>query len=175
MKIYLVAGHGGDDTGAVYHGRKESDLTKEFVRLLRSQLKLYTIELGQELKNGLDLNEKSKIINNTCEKDDLAIEFHFNAFSDFSVSGTECLVKDNKELGSHIDVANKICYQLSNVLCIKNRGIKSEKDSYRGKLAFLNLKCKSIIVEICFMSNEKDMESYERNIDTLVRKMINVF
>ena len=80
FKIFINAGHGGTDPGAVSKkGTKESDITKKVSSLLACQLiqNGFNVEFFQQNKT---LSEISETENNS--KSDLFVSIHCNSFSD---------------------------------------------------------------------------------------------
>lgn len=173
MIIYLCAGHGGSDSGAVYFGKKESDLTFDFTSSLHKVLSSYDINCLLDKKEN-KAQDTINYLKNIIKQDDIALDFHFNASENKDASGCEVFVPESPSK-KEIDLAGKVCYTISTYLGIKNRGIKKPSESKRGKIGFLELNCNTILIEICFMSNLQDMDKYEKNKLILLKKFIDVF
>ena len=78
--IFLVPGHGGQDSGAFYYNVAEKDLNMQIYRKLRTKLE----ELGYKVLTSRDsdidvdfVTERSRMVNKT--NSDIFISIHFNA------------------------------------------------------------------------------------------------
>lgn len=86
------------------------------------------------------------------------VDIHFNAAS-MGASGTETLVKD-KYSKFEYKIAEMLCERISAVMGIKNRGVKTESMSARGRLGWMRMTGNNIIIEVCFLSNPGDVAKY---------------
>ena len=57
---------------------------------------------------------------------------------------------------TEIQFATAMAKTISDTLKIKNRGVKSEILSHRGRLGILHITNNSILIEVCFISNKRD-------------------
>lgn len=165
--IFLFAGHHNKDSGAIGNGLKEADLTKELRNLVVSQFK----KLGfKDYQIDDDNDTLSQVLRKISPKStDIVFDIHFNASANPTSTGTEVLVSDvasvkSKKLAAEILTANV------DVLNLKSRGLKNESESARGKLAVLNKKGLAALTEVCFITNSKDLENYEKNKVRLAEK-----
>ena len=149
----LIAGHGQGDPGAVGNGYKEADLTREFVGLLKEELEKRgkTVEVYPFSKNAVKSRD---VVNYRAEQ---ALEIHFNSFSDPNSNGTETLIHNSYK-------PDKIDKKIQEVSAIfwRDRKIKGRSDLYvmnRYKAMGLSFR----LLEICFISSEKDMKIYQEN------------
>lgn len=169
-KIFLIAGHNGAGTGANGY-LDEGAETIVFRDLLDAEL----CKLGVIPETDFDReNEKlSTIVNwlkGQVEADDLCIDIHFNAASE-SANGTEVLVPE-PATSFEKNTAEQVCDIICKVLGTRDRGVKSEKQSARGKLAMLSgFKCQQILIEICFCSNKSDVGKYNSNKEKLAKEL----
>ncbi|MFV8210282.1 GBS Bsp-like repeat-containing protein [Streptococcus pluranimalium] len=87
--VYLDAGHGGTDPGAVYFGTHEKALNLEIQKRVKSKLEAqgFRVELTRSSDTGLDLLPRSEKANKTSS--DIFVSIHFNAASTPSVNGIE--------------------------------------------------------------------------------------
>jgi len=95
---------------------------------------------------------------------DLDVSVHFNAFQKTEKPmGTEVLYKSQK------DLAGKVAAAIASVGFI-NRGAKKRDD-----LAFLNgTKEPAILIEVCFVDSQADVNVYEEHFDTICAKIADV-
>lgn len=176
MKIYLIAGHSnvdGKDQGVeckLSTGKRiEGKEVAKFVESLHKKLEQYNIHhIVDSYSN--TTSESIKWLNTQINEKDIVLDFHFNADDTGKATGSEVLIYDKKN-----KIANTMATVISNliggVLQIKDRGVKTEIDSARGKLGILRINCTSMIIEICFLSNEEDVKKYDVKYDELIDKL----
>lgn len=157
--IFLSAGHHNADPGAMGNGYKESELTKELRELIFAEIK----RLGGNVILDKDFETLSQYIGRIKPgSGSVVCDLHFNASSNNSATGAECLYK-NKANEDSISLSKEIAETISKSLGIKNRGAKSESQSARGRLAVLHTNAGiSCLPEICFITNKTDMEAYQK-------------
>jgi len=165
--IFLFAGHHNRDSGAIGNAKKEADLTKELRNLVVSQFK----KLGfKDYQIDNDNDTLSQVLGKIAPKStDIIFDIHFNASSNPKSTGTEVLISNvagmqSKRLAAEILTANV------DVLNLKSRGLKTESESARGRLAVLNKKGLAALTEVCFITNAQDLEQYQKNKVQLAEK-----
>jgi N-acetylmuramoyl-L-alanine amidase len=91
---------------------------------------------------------------------DVCVDIHFNAGPP-TATGVEVITADRftrEELGA----ATRMSVNCSKILGIRNRGVKTEKDTARKMIGILrNEKGINLLIEICFISNANDMKAYQ--------------
>lgn len=164
--IYVSAGHHNLDSGAISSncGRifKEADLTKIQRDLTIKQLDVLNVKYIVD-KDTETLSEYLKRISPTSS--DVVIEFHFNSFNKIA-NGVETIV-GNKASKLSLDFAKEINDATVQTLQLKDRGVKYESESARGKLGLFREAGISCLVEICFIDNCLDMDSWLKNKEKL--------
>lgn len=93
VKIFIDAGHGGTDPGAVANGLKEKDLTLKIAKKIRDMLNEYenvSVKLSREGDQTLTLKQRTDAAN--AWKADYLISVHINAgggtgFESFTYNG----------------------------------------------------------------------------------------
>lgn len=165
--IFLFAGHHNKDSGAIGNGHKESDLTKELRNLVVSQFK----KLGfKDYQIDDDNDTLSQVLRKITPKStDIIFDIHFNSSPSAESTGTEVLISNvagslSKKLAAEILTANV------DVLNLKSRGLKTESESARGRLAVLNKRGLAALTEVCFITNVQDLEQYDKNKIQLAEK-----
>ena len=158
LKVFPSAGHSNADPGAVAFGYKEADLTKEARNLIAKNSKAEDFIMDKDWETNRQYQSRIKPADGS-----VIFDIHFNAGSP-SATGTECFVNDkdfqNKNSLSY-KMADEICKKTSEILGIKNRGVKSEASSQHPRIGILNLKAGiSVLWEICFISSPLDMPQY---------------
>ena len=170
-KIYISAGHSstkGRDMGAVGNGFIEGVEAAELRNIIFTELKKLGITATIDSDNTI-LADSIRFFKNLTEKDSIVMDIHFNAGVP-AATGTETLIpfdssKTEKQLA--VDLTKII----SETLNIKSRGVKSEADSHHGRLGWMRLTGENVLLEVCFISNTKDMESYRKNRVELGKKI----
>jgi len=84
----------------------------------------------------------------------VTLELHFNAFNG-SAEGIEAFYDGKTKLSKAL--ATKLTEKLSEALDQKNRGVKTEASSKRGKLGLLRSAPYPVILEIAFLDSLSDM------------------
>lgn len=159
LSLFISAGHSDKDPGAAANGFTEAQVVLDFRDRLADYLreKIYFTKDGERGQN-LPLT----VAANEAVAHDLAVEFHCNAFTNPSATGVETLSDQE-----HYPLGNKLCLAISNALGIANRGAKGEGSGQHNRLAFIK-RGKGIIVELFFLTNQTDLNSYIANIDACV-------
>lgn len=158
-RIFLSAGHSNADPGAIGNGYKEADLTKELRGLVACEIVKDTtivLSLDQDMWTSGETARKVALLS---KEGDVLCDIHFNAATP-QATGTEVIIPDENTI-----MENKIAAELSagiaSILGIRNRGVKTESQTARGKLVFMRPKGRNLLIEVCFISNPTDVQSYQ--------------
>lgn len=173
-KVYLSAGHSntkGRDMGAVGNGYVEGIEAVELRNIIFSELKKLGLIAIMDSDNSI-LADTIKFFKNLTEKNAIVIDIHFNAGTE-KATGTETLVPFDATIFEK-ELADDLTKTMSEVLAIKSRGVKSEADSHHGRLGFFRLTGENVLLEVCFISNKSDMESYKKNRFVLGEKLARI-
>lgn len=173
-KTFPFAGHSDKDPGAVHNGRKEAEETKK----ARDLFIEYFPKGRSEVIPDKDW-ETNRQVQTRIQAGDGSVIFdiHFNAGSP-TAGGTECLVnrKDfaNKNSMSY-RMADEISKVTSEILGIRNRGVKCESSTRHGRLGVLNLGAGcSVLWEVCFISSVLDMQKWDLKKNELMKKVAEI-
>ena len=151
MKIFINAGHGGSDPGAVSkNGNKEKDITYKIAALTNKfLLKMgYETEFYQQKKSVTEITQKENISNS-----DLFISIHCNSFTSSTANGVEVLYFPTSIKGRQAALIMQKSL-LKNTL-LNDRGIKARDNIHVLK----HTKAPAILIELAFLSN-----SYEEQL-----------
>lgn len=167
VKVVVDAGHGGKDSGAVGHGRKEKDIVLSISQKVNSKLKSLGFQTIMTRSNDtyISLSERYSIANRNNA--DIFVSIHANSSTSTSASGIETLYKNYKTLADNIQAG------MLNETNGKSRGLK-----YRTDLAVLNgTRMPSALVEVGFISNSSESsqigsDSYQEKLATGIVKGI---
>lgn len=150
MKIFLNAGHGGTDPGAVSkNGTKEAEITAKIVDLLIKKLKIngYAFEAFQQRNSYFEI---SKVENKS--KATLFISIHCNAATSPQANGVEVLFQEQSQKGKAF--AKIFQTELIKKTRLANRGIKPRKDIHVLNRTI----APAVLIETAFITNPKEEE-----------------
>jgi len=174
MTTFISAGHNSKgikvDPGAVANGFTEADLALGFKtlvikELLKRNVKVITDKDDERLGTYLDRIKTGS--------GSVVLEFHFDAATSSSATGTTALIGNDAD---RLDkaFAKELVETTAEVLAIKNRGVLSEKQSHRGSLGLMREQGIVALLEICFITNDKDLNSYFLNKNELAVKIADI-
>ena len=157
-KIFIDAGHGGKDPGAVNGDIYEKDIALQIALKLNTALKNNGFETAMSRSTDvfIPLTERAQKANNFNA--DIFISLHLNSATNSNAEGIEFLVYENK--GVNNKLASNIQNELIKIKGIVNRGIKERKD-----LAVLNsTRMPAILIEVGFISNNRELTLLRNDI-----------
>ena len=154
MKVFISAGHGGSDPGAVANGVKEKDLNLSIALACRDELKRHGVEV--KMSRAKDENDtlSEEIRECNAYDPDLAVDIHNNAGGG---DGAEAFYHYGG--GKSKTLAENILAEIVKV-GQNSRGAKVRKNS-QGKdyYGFIReTSCPSVIVECAFVDNAQDLK-----------------
>lgn len=155
VRIFLSAGHGGGDPGAIAGGTTESEeliKTRDaVVQEMRSRgLKVLWIP------DTLNLKQTISWINDHSRRGDVALEIHADAFSNTSVRGASIYYIDENEQRK-ADAELVLRALLEAVPDLPSRGAKPDTATGVGRLGFCRqVDIPSLLLELGFLTNPQD-------------------
>lgn len=167
-KLFLIAGHGGKDPGAVSGSYIERDLAIELRFLVNNELRrLNVIPNIDDNKNYL--SQTLSWLRGKFTDKDVIIDIHWNASSNALANGTEVIIP---EIFSQYErsFAEALASTIASI-GFKNRGVKPETDTARKKLGIMRPAAENILIEVCFISNVQDMILYQKSKQILAKKL----
>jgi N-acetylmuramoyl-L-alanine amidase len=176
-KVFISAGHTrkGQDSGAVANGYKEGDLAAALRDKVVSELKTMGVtSIVDDDKNALQqtINAFRAAINPTS----ILLDIHFNAGGELA-TGVETFVPDTAS-GFELELAGELSEVVAEVMTIKLRGnaygfqgVKTERQSARGKLGWMRLVGENVLLEVCFMTNKKELDTYLFNENKIAKRI----
>lgn len=176
-KVFTSAGHSnkpGRDRGATGNGYIEGELTVEFRELLNKELKFHNIT---PISDGNDTIFKDSVVffKNITNPNSIVIDIHFNAATP-KATGVEVLIP-LKHTQFERDLAERIAACIGSELGIPLRGrkgVKTEAESHHGSLGWMRLTGENILIEMCFITNENDMKSYQSKKKSIAKKLAQI-
>lgn len=175
--LWLSAGHSnapGKDQGSEYRntgfGLSRELTVTEGAMAADLRLMIYKILQDAGFGDRVKLDDSRNVTAETFKqwrgmvrKQDLAIDIHFNSFTNKTASGTEVLVPDTYSK-MEFAVAGRLAQVTHDVMGIPLRGgrggVKTESESKRGSLLWMKLPCETILWEVCFPSNPAEQDKY---------------
>jgi len=171
--VILTAGHYGFKSGAWRQWFDEGTETIELRKLLTKSLNLR----GMKIRNDSDHERTGTVIkwvNQESKETDLLVEIHFNAVDNPNPSGVECFVQPDCT-DFEIQTARALCQATADVLGIPNRGVKTPVLSQHPTIGILErTKVQAVLWEVCFMSNQGDVQAYREKRVELVKQVAKI-
>lgn len=158
--IYLDAGHGGKDPGAIYDNVYEKDINLDIVKKLQFELEklgavvLLTRDDDYDLasidakkRKQSDLSKRADLINES--KCDMYISVHLNAYSSTKWSGLQIFYDD-------INPNNKVLAEVMNETLKSNLKNVREIKRENGYFMYRKINVTGILIESGFITNSND-------------------
>lgn len=159
--IFLLAGHHNADPGAPgLDGVNEADHTKLMRAAIAAELDL----LNAPYILDKDFETLSQMLSRIKPGDgSVLLDIHFNSATQLA-TGTEVIVAEDANENSRF-FANDLVKDVTGATALYNRGVRSEKQSHRGRLAVLHTKAGiAALLEVCFINNPHDMIRYRNGM-----------
>lgn len=181
-KIFISAGHSnkpGRDMGASSGSNVEGILAVEFRRMLVEELNKIGINPIVDSDNTI-LSESINFFRNITSSDSIVLDIHFNS-GPSTATGTETLIPAEYTETERM-LAHEISKCISGIMSIPMRGstkglqgVKTELESHHGRLGWMRLRGENVLMEICFISNPREMSVYhtkKREIASAVAQIL---
>jgi len=183
--IYLDAGHGGVDPGAIYKDIYEKDINLSIALKLKEKLEqqgatIYMTRYGDydisdtkaKLRKRSDLTNRYRIINDA--KPDIYISIHLNSITSSTWRGAQVFYTNKND-------NNQILGEIIQKQLKQDLNTEREAKKFSGALMNDNIKIPGILIEAGFLSNENDrynlkQDDYQYKIaDSIVKGVITYF
>ena len=170
--VCIDAGHGGEDVGAVLEKRYEKDDNLKVAKLVKEYLRKKDIKVVMTRKkdNTVSLEERCNIANK--KNAEIFVSIHRNSAE--TGNGIEIWCNSQKR-EEDTELANSIMTKLQETEIQKDRGIKygtisgGNSDYYVLK----NTNMSSCLIELGFITDEKDNELLDNNIEEYAKAIAN--
>lgn len=145
-KVFLSAGHGGSDPGAVSYGLKEKDINLQIMLACQAELVRHglTVICSRTKDENDPVSQEVKEAN--ASGADVAVSFHTNAGKG---DGSETYYFSTSERGKKLA---QLCENHTKAIGQNSRGIKSGNHLYFIK----NTKMTAVLCECAFVDNDAD-------------------
>lgn len=177
--VYICAGHASNkghnyDSGAVskYKGTTitEAELTKDLRDSIVAYIAAYNATASEKITvktDSDDWNLSQTIVNSGTTEKDIVFDIHFNAATPKATGVEVFYPKEHTNLEKMY--ANLVCNKICGITGLLNRGIKTEDKCRHGRLGIMRPKGINLLVEVCFLTNEYDMDMYFKHYNSLVK------
>ena len=170
--VCIDPGHGGIDVGAVNGPRYEKDDNLRVAKLVKKYLEEQGIKtiMTRDNDNSVSLRQRCKIANR--KEADIFVSIHRNSAE--TGKGIEIWI-DNDRKEADISLANSIMKKLQNTEIQDNRGVKSgtAKGENTDYYVLKNTKMTSCLIELGFITNDKDNELLDKNTENYAKAIAN--
>lgn len=155
-------GHGGEDSGASYKGRKESNDVLNLGKAVAAEVRRHGVTVNETRTSDvtISLNDRSRFENSNSY--DYFISFHRNAFQPEQAKGVETYTYLNGGAKSK-GLAEKMQDSLV-VLGFVNRGVKEA--NYH---VLRETKAPAVLVEIGFIDNTADNNLFDARRNDIIK------
>lgn len=173
--LYLIAGHGGSDTGATGNGYIERDLVIDFANRVNSHIDKSRFLTWRDPENQATVATGNHL-RTVMRSSDVSIDFHFNWGANPMTRGTELFVPidyTTKELSLASDIAS-IFKDLGFPLrrSLKGyQGVDVETNTQHGRIATLRPPGTNVLLEIEFITCVQAMKDYHNHRDTIAYRI----
>ncbi len=170
--VCIDPGHGGDDAGATYSSKSRLEKNDNLALALKVKAELEKADvkviMTRETDTAVSLKNRCKKANKG--RADLFVSLHRNSSSDGT--GLEVWIKD-KPSDKEKQLAQDIVDSLETASGLQNRGVKSGYRNSTGNNYYVNANTNmpSCLVEVGFISNEKDNKNFDKNIDAYAKSI----
>lgn len=162
--VCIDPGHGGTDVGAVNENRYEKNDNLKIAQLVEKYLQNQGITTIMTRNSDIEvsLRERCKIANR--KKADFFVSIHRN--SGKQGNGIEIWI-NSKKAQKDFDLATSILKQIQGTEIQSDRGIKTgtAKGERTNYYVLNNTKMPSCLIELGFITEEKDNELFDKNIE----------
>lgn len=169
VRIFLDAGHGGYDSGAVYKGRKESDDNLKLVLAIGKELvrNYSNVVVGYARKTDIFESVTKKAQDSNDFKADYFFSFHRNSADDPEANGWETLYKTINEF--------KVTFMEDIADEMREFGYRLRPDKKRDDLGVLNrTDAFALLFETGFITSQKDNKIFDAKFNAIVEAFVRV-
>lgn len=161
QKVFLDAGHGGRDSGAVGQGLLEKEIVLSVTLKIGKILKSQGVEVIYSRINDkfISLKKRAELANK--ENVDIFISIHTNSFINKNASGVETYSFSNSKKGK---ILSKTIYNS----IINSRAFTQMRGTKTANFSVLrNTKMPATLLELGFITNQKDAYILKNRQDEL--------
>lgn len=162
--------------GGAYGIVSETDEDRKVVsEILKIDSSIKDVSINYFIDADSELVAKVNKVNELCRNNNVSCyyDIHFNAFNG-SAKGVECIVlgfesglyASKESYEENYRKAKNVCDSIAVATGLFNRGVKTNNEFY----VLRKPNCHSMIVEVCFLDNQEDMDKY--NVKTVAKAIV---
>ena len=166
-RLFVIAGHGAGDCGAVGNGYEEA----ERVRVLAQKIKDFggaKVVLADFAKNSYRSNLIGK---REVPKECVILELHLDSSKNTKARGGHVIINANVKADKYDDALSKM---IADMFPGRSKIISGRTDLANVRRA-AETGYNYRLLECCFISNADDIKKFNANIDTLAKKILACF
>lgn len=163
VRLCFDYGHGGNDSGACYKGRKESNDVLSLGKAVAAEIRRHGVIVDETrtLDATVSLNDRSNFENRNAY--DYFISFHRNAFKAEKARGSETYTYLSASTKAK-SLAEKIQAGLVSIGFV-NRGVKTA--NYH---VLRETRCPAVLIEMGFIDSTNDNNLFDRKRNEIIRE-----
>lgn len=166
MKLWIIAGHGAGDSGAVGNGYKEADVVRQLANRIKA-LGGSSVELLDTSRNWYADNGISRL---TIPRGEQLLELHLDSATP-SARGGHVVIKQGLEPDKY-DTA--LANYIKSIFSGRAETIKPRSDLANPNRAYArNISYR--LLETCFITNSSDISYLMNNMDSVARGILEAF
>ena len=162
IKLCFDYGHGGEDPGATYNGRRESDDVLKIGKEVAKEVRSHGVIVDETRTNDATVSLKDRSAFENRSNYDYFISFHRNAYKPESARGVETYTYLNPGVKSQ-SLSRRIQDSLVSLGFI-DRGVKTA--NYH---VLRETKSAAILIEIGFIDNTKDNNLFDEKRNEIIK------
>ena len=166
-KIFLDAGHGGSDSGAVFGSRREKDDTLRMALAVGKLLAAQNVEVKYARTDDSNPLLRTRTNDSNQWGSDYYLSIHRNSF-DGAATGNEIWV-----IRTATDATVSKAAQILDAVCqadgLANRGVKRGAPSYNDFAVNRDTNCPSALLEMGFITSATDNRALDSRFDAIAK------
>lgn len=168
MKLLFDYGHGGNDPGASYKGRKEADDVLRLGRAVAKRLRQAGVTVDETRAADTTLGLGPRVKRDKASRYDYFVSFHRNAHRPEQAHGAEVFTYPTASAK-----AKTLAVQLQNALVrvgFANRGVKTA-----NYYVLRNTRSPAVLIEAGFIDNTSDNRLFDERFEMMVEGIAGCF
>lgn len=166
-RLFVIAGHGAGDSGAVGNGYEEAERARVLAQKIKD-LGGAKVVLADFAKNSYRSNIIGK---REVPKDCIILELHLDSSKNTKARGGHVIINANFKADKYDDSLAKM---IADMFPGRSKIISGRTDIANVRRA-AEMGYNYRLLECCFISNADDIKKFNANIDTLAKKILACF
>lgn len=166
-KVFLDAGHGGKDPGAVNGNVYEKTIVLDLTNKLKQALEREGAKVFISRSNDTFIPIGTRVTLANQSNSDLFISIHANAFGSPAVNGSEVLYNETQYPRESLKLASELQKAISSGMNMRDRGLVK-----RNLQVIAGPKMPAVLIEPGFMTNSADLDKLLNQQDKMVNEIV---